>query len=169
VRNPRNIGTFWRILHLLNQLLFLEKLAHSHVPQKPQHDARYEHNCGRSVCNGSGYLLRSCVFPSSFFFVPFFIMYNPTSRKTIPPKTSGPKYTRLKPVLIAKVYQNTVNRIHTEIAENTSPYQKILVFSPSNMALQPPLLYKTYKAAQGAIVMFSLFWKRRSIARLRVF
>jgi len=49
-------------------------------------------------------------------------MYRPTSRKTILPKTSGPKYTRLKPVLIARVYQNTVNRIHTEIAENTSPY-----------------------------------------------
>jgi hypothetical protein len=79
-------------------------------------------------------LLRSCVFPSSFFFVPFFIMYNPTSRKTMLPKISGPKVTKLNPVLIAKVYQNVLNRTMTEIAQNINPHQKTLVFSPSNIA-----------------------------------
>jgi hypothetical protein len=65
-------------------------------------------------------LPKSCVFPSSFF-AQFFIMYNPTSRKTMLPKISGVKYRKSKPVLIASVYQNMLNRTQTEIAENINP------------------------------------------------
>ena len=61
------------------------------------------------------------------------------------PKISGPKLIKLKPVLTAKVYQNMLNKAIMEIAQKIKPHQKILVFSPSNMAFQPLLGYKKYK------------------------
>jgi hypothetical protein len=64
-------------------------------------------------------------------------MYNPTNRKTILPKISGPKVTKLKPVLIAKVYQNTLNRTMTEIAQNINPHpRKPLSFHPQTWLIK---------------------------------
>jgi hypothetical protein len=59
-------------------------------------------------------------------------MYNPMSKRRMLPKMKGPKKTRLKPVLIAKVYQNMVNKIKMAIAQKARPDQKSPVFSPSN-------------------------------------
>ena len=82
------------------------------------------------------YLLRSCVFPSSPFFAPDFIIYSPIRMKTTEPAIGGTRYlqsTSLNEVAMP-VYQRIVKRLIEAEPRMTNPIQNILVFLPSNIS-----------------------------------